>query len=259
MPGRALGCGKGSSVGSTRSWRRAAVRSRLCPRRQRSIARWSPPRRTLGGFAPAVRSGASVVGIFDPPFSAERLVRRALGVAENPGDQPHRGVDDDHRGDLTPGQDIIADREQLGFEDLEDPLVEPFVTTAQAGSTAPRPPAPERDPGRAGGPRGSGRSTAPASPPGRGPLRPPRRSAGPSGPSPAHRRTGDHRPDDASPRPSRVGSRGGRRPSPARSPGSRCFRSRSRRTERGNRVRTSTRSAGSAIGPGLSASGGVSG
>src|SRR4051812_2420898 len=84
----------------------------------------------VGNALPAERARARVLGIFEAAVGPERLVDRALGITQDAGHQPHDGIDDDHGRDLAPRKYIVADRETLGAERVEDPLVEPLITAA---------------------------------------------------------------------------------------------------------------------------------
>ena len=91
--------------------------------------------RRAGSPAPASpgERGAGVVRVLGHPLQhlAERLLDRALGVAQGPGELPHQHVGDDHRRQLPPGQDVTADRELVVGQVLVDPIVEPLVAPAE--------------------------------------------------------------------------------------------------------------------------------
>src|SRR4051794_22715379 len=92
----------------------------------------------VGDGVPPELPGAGVLRVFQAPVGAERLILRAGRIAQHAGDQPHHRVDDDHGRDLAPREDIVADGQQLGPQDVEDPLVEPLVPAAEQHQ-APRP------------------------------------------------------------------------------------------------------------------------
>src|SRR5919206_398580 len=62
---------------------------------------------------------------------AEGLLDRALGVTKHPRELPHDRIADDHRRELSAGEDVWADRDHVGREVLVHPLVEPLVASAE--------------------------------------------------------------------------------------------------------------------------------
>src|SRR5271165_1945743 len=62
---------------------------------------------------------------------AEGLLGRRALIAQGAGKLAHDGVADDHRGRLAAAEDIAADRDDVGGEVLDDPLVEALVAAAQ--------------------------------------------------------------------------------------------------------------------------------
>ena len=169
-------------------------RRRLCSSRQRLIRPWSPERRTSGTSCPRQSERARVVRVLGRALErrAERLLDRALLVAERAGELADHRVADDHRRQLAARQDVGPDRHDVARQVLVHALVEALVAAAQQrqrrlGRRAPRRasrrtgahPRPARsrggEPGAPAGPRRSARSARP----------PPRR---PGSPCPRRRR-----------------------------------------------------------------------
>ena len=62
----------------------------------------------------------------------------AFFIAEDARYEPDNRVDDRHRGHFAPVEDEVANRNLFGLEQVNDPLVEPFVAAAKqaAGGAA---------------------------------------------------------------------------------------------------------------------------
>ena len=68
---------------------------------------------------------------FEPGlFGAERFRLRAGFVADDVGEEPDDGVDDDERGEGAVGEDEVADAEFLFDEVFADAFVDAFVVAA---------------------------------------------------------------------------------------------------------------------------------
>src|SRR4029078_5415419 len=67
----------------------------------------------------------------------EAFLLSAGGRAHYPGEQPDASIEDDHRADLSAGEDIVADR--YGFEGsgIEDSLIKPLEAAAQQDDAFP--------------------------------------------------------------------------------------------------------------------------
>ena len=59
-----------------------------------------------------------------------RLADHTLGVADDAGELARDGIEQRHRGDLAPAQDVGADRDAVG-DDVEDALVDALVAAAE--------------------------------------------------------------------------------------------------------------------------------
>ena len=62
---------------------------------------------------------------------AEGLLERRLGVPERARELAQHGVEHDHRRQLAAGEHVAADRDLVGAEVVDDPLVEALVAAAQ--------------------------------------------------------------------------------------------------------------------------------
>ena len=85
----------------------------------------------LGDRQAAVDARAGVLGIFESSIRPERLVDRALGIAETPGIKRTTASIKTIAATSPPERMIVAHREQLGLEDLDDALVETLVTPTE--------------------------------------------------------------------------------------------------------------------------------
>ena len=74
---------------------------------------------------------ARVLGIFEET-GGERLLGRGARL-DGAGQEPDHSIDDDERGQLSAGQDVVADRE-LQVDERPDP----FVTPSYLGQTKTR-------------------------------------------------------------------------------------------------------------------------
>ena len=73
---------------------------------------------------------ASVMRIFEQPGGV-RIIRSAVRITQNAWNQPGYSIDHDQRGQLAAGQDIIANRQLIGYQMGTDALIHPFITPAQ--------------------------------------------------------------------------------------------------------------------------------
>ena len=119
-----------------RSGRRAAVRCSAVSRRQRAISRVVARQQHLGDLEPAPRRRLRVHRVLQQPGRAVRLLDEGLGVADDAGQQPADGLDDDEGRDLAAVQHVVADGE-LGHRDVRpvrvvrgDPRVDALVPAA---------------------------------------------------------------------------------------------------------------------------------
>src|SRR5579862_2403054 len=102
----------------------------VAPRRHRRVIARDQHLRHL----PAAEvTRARVMGILDPAAQPlrERLLAVALLLAQRAGELAGHRVDDRHRRHLAAGEDVWTDRDQLGREVVEHPLVEPLVAAAE--------------------------------------------------------------------------------------------------------------------------------
>ncbi len=93
------------------------------------------PRRGRRTSAPPARPSRERIRAgwcgYSRPAAAERLVGAAVGVAHHARQQPRDGLDEDAGGDLSAGQDVVADGHLVGREGLVHPLVDALVAPAQ--------------------------------------------------------------------------------------------------------------------------------
>src|SRR5438874_3681766 len=92
--------------------------------------RMIPRPQHLGDRAPFPNDRPGIVRIFEQPL-IEALFLSAGGRAHYPGKQPHASIEDDHRAELTAGEDIIADRNGLERTGVEDSLIESFEAATE--------------------------------------------------------------------------------------------------------------------------------
>ncbi len=85
----------------------------------------------VGNRVAAIITRPCVLGVFQSSVGSERFVNRASIIAENTRDEPHDGVDQDHRSHFSARKNIITDRNQLGLQYFDDPLVKPFITSTK--------------------------------------------------------------------------------------------------------------------------------
>ena len=80
----------------------------------------------------AVLPRAGVLGAFEPsPRCGEGIVCAAVFVSQDARHEPDRGVNNRHRGDFAPVEDVIADGNLVRLEDQPDSFVKSLVTAAQ--------------------------------------------------------------------------------------------------------------------------------
>src|SRR5205809_7306120 len=84
----------------------------------------------FGDRAPFPCDWSGIVRIFEKPL-IEALLLSAGGRAHYPGKQPHASIEDDHRTELTAGEDIVADGDGFERPRFEDPLVESLEAAAE--------------------------------------------------------------------------------------------------------------------------------
>src|SRR5690349_11357451 len=77
---------------------------------------------------PLYRSG--IVRIFEKPL-IEAFLLSAGGRAHYPGKQAHASIKDDHRAELSAGEDIVADRDGFEGARIEDSLIESLEAAAE--------------------------------------------------------------------------------------------------------------------------------
>ena len=87
----------------------------------------------VGDRPAAPLGGARVVRVLRGAAQrlAEGLLHGGVGVPERSRQLAQHGVADDHRRQLSPGQHVAPDRDLVGAEVLDDPLVEALVAPAQ--------------------------------------------------------------------------------------------------------------------------------
>ena len=114
---------RGVSRSSTPLIRRSAAGS--APAASASIRAWSPERRTSGTSQPRYAAGACEVRVLE---TAVELGREALVLAGALGERarqaPGDRVEEHHRGQLAAGEHVRADRDGVGAEAADDPVVE---------------------------------------------------------------------------------------------------------------------------------------
>src|SRR5436190_24368684 len=84
----------------------------------------------FGDRAPFPLNRPGIVRIFQETL-LEALLLSAGGRAHYPGKQAHASVEDDHRAELSAGEDIVADRDGFERPRFEDPLVESLESAAE--------------------------------------------------------------------------------------------------------------------------------
>src|SRR5439155_3125443 len=84
----------------------------------------------FGDRAPFPCDWSGIVRIFEKPL-IEALFLSAGGRAHYPGKQPHASIEDNHRAELSAGEDIVADRDGLESASFEDPLVKSLEAAAE--------------------------------------------------------------------------------------------------------------------------------
>src|SRR5208282_5699988 len=89
----------------------------------------------IGDLPAPEHPGTRVLRVFEATLGPERFIDSASRISQDAGHQPDNGVDHDHGRDFPPGEDEVADREQLWLEDLDDPLVESLVPAAKQDQT----------------------------------------------------------------------------------------------------------------------------
>src|SRR5918998_3456501 len=87
----------------------------------------------VGHLPAAVLRRPGVVRIFRMAAErrGERLLERRVAVAERAGLLAQHRVAEHHRGQLAAGEDVLADRDRVAGEVLDDALVEALVAPAQ--------------------------------------------------------------------------------------------------------------------------------
>ena len=80
----------------------------------------------VGGAGQAIEG----FGVSRGVWSAEAFEAVGVGVAEDAGQEPDDGVNDDGRSQLTAGEDVVADRKLAVAEEGVDALVDSLVPAA---------------------------------------------------------------------------------------------------------------------------------
>ncbi len=74
--------------------------------------------------------------IFQKP-GLKAFIRMAFRRAQNAGQQPHHRFEQDHRGNLAPGEHVIADRDLFEPPAIDHPLVDPLEPSTYDDGTRP--------------------------------------------------------------------------------------------------------------------------
>ncbi len=84
----------------------------------------------FGNF-PAVEFGGTGIDGRGQETVLEGVGKGARLVAQGPGKEPHHGVGDDGRRELTAREDVVANRDFTCYQMLADAMVDAFVVTAE--------------------------------------------------------------------------------------------------------------------------------
>jgi hypothetical protein len=80
----------------------------------------------------AVFAGPRVLGKLQPSVSSgKRIFSVTALVSQNSWNQPHHGVDYHGCGHFATAKHEIADRQFVRLEYIDDPLIKPFIATAE--------------------------------------------------------------------------------------------------------------------------------
>src|SRR3954447_26813140 len=90
----------------------------------------------FGDRAPFPNYRPGIMRIFKKPL-LEALFLSAGGRAHYPGEQPDASIEDHHCAQLTPGEDIVAERNRFDRPRIEDSLVKSFEAAAQQDQPVP--------------------------------------------------------------------------------------------------------------------------
>src|SRR5437764_7018871 len=88
----------------------------------------------FGDRAPFPCHWSGIVRIFQETL-LEALLLSAGGRAHYPGKQAHASIEDDHRAELSTGEDIVADGDGFDPPRVEDSLVKSLEAAAQQDDT----------------------------------------------------------------------------------------------------------------------------
>ena len=108
----------------------AIVRDSACCFRHAAIAAWSAGSKHFRHRKAPVNRRPSIVRTFEKGAPPKRFCLDRLRISEHPGQQPDEPLDHDHRRHLAPGQHVVPDRDLLVDRQLENPLVDPLVASA---------------------------------------------------------------------------------------------------------------------------------
>ena len=93
---------------------------------------WSPESSDVGHTLAAELGRPGIVRVFKQAGGVG-VIRGAIGVAQDAGQQPRNRIDKHQGGQLTAGQDEIADRDLVGHELPTDALIHTLVAAADNG------------------------------------------------------------------------------------------------------------------------------
>jgi hypothetical protein len=85
----------------------------------------------IGDGQATKRAWPGVVRILKGSLGPEGFITNACLVSQNTGDEPGYGFDENHCWNFASREDVIADGDEFGLKQGDDPFVESFISAAK--------------------------------------------------------------------------------------------------------------------------------